>query len=295
MAVAEELNFRKASERLHVAQPALSSQIQDLESELEVRLFDRNTGGVRLTAAGTAFLAETRLTLAQADKAASVARQAAAGLRGRVGIGYVGALAMDFMPEVFSIYRKKYPDVELEMIQTWGFLEQLSGLETGELSIAFAVRSADAFPKACQALVVVDSECRIALPKAHRLARKPSIRLSDLSQDTFLCFGGPKSDSPHAEIVKRIYASAGTQMGPMKMVDGLEALHASVVSGMGVTLLADLAGVERRPGLVMKKISDPGVDLMVQLRAFWLAGRESAALVNFIKALARVRRVSSPF
>src|SRR5438270_10978357 len=98
VAVAEELNFRKASDRLRVAQPALSRQIQDLEADVGTKLLDRNTSGVRLTDAGAAFLAETRLTLAQSQKAVAMAQEAAKGLRGRITVGDLAPLLTGFMP-----------------------------------------------------------------------------------------------------------------------------------------------------------------------------------------------------
>src|SRR4051812_45154916 len=98
VAVAEELNYRKASERLRVAQPALSSQIKDLEFDVGVRLLDRDTGGVRLTDAGAAFLEEARLILAHAEQAVAVARGAAKGRGGRATVGFFAPIFMGVMP-----------------------------------------------------------------------------------------------------------------------------------------------------------------------------------------------------
>src|ERR1700754_3624626 len=99
VAVAEDLNFRKAAERLNVAQPALSSQIRDLEDEIGVRLLDRDTRGVRLTEAGSIFLNESRKTLAQAKHAVDAVREMQQSERGRLAIGYSGQMLMGFMPQ----------------------------------------------------------------------------------------------------------------------------------------------------------------------------------------------------
>src|SRR3954470_17700247 len=111
VAVGEALNFRKAAERLRVAQPALSSQIQDLEADVGARLFDRNTAGVRLTDAGGAFLAEVRQILAHAERAGTVAREAARGRRGRLIVGYFAPIFMGLMPGSLKAFREKYPEV----------------------------------------------------------------------------------------------------------------------------------------------------------------------------------------
>src|SRR5664279_401085 len=106
--VAEELNFRRAAERLHVVQPALSRQIKDLEYDLRVRLLDRDTVRVRLTDAGRVFLDEARQILAHAERAKEMARDAAAGRRGRLVIGNVGPVTTSFMPASLTAFRARY-------------------------------------------------------------------------------------------------------------------------------------------------------------------------------------------
>src|SRR3954447_15768036 len=111
VAVAEELNYRKASERLRVAQPALSSQIKDLESDVGATLLDRDTGGVQLTDAGTVFLEQARLIVAQAQHAVVAAQEAAQGRRGRLTLGYFAPIFMGLMPATLRAYRERFPDV----------------------------------------------------------------------------------------------------------------------------------------------------------------------------------------
>src|SRR4051812_5064070 len=132
VAVAEELNYRKASERLRVAQPALSSQIQDLERDVGVRLLDRDTGGVRLTDGGAAFLEEARLILRQVERAVAVAVEAAKGLRGRLMIGYFAPIFMGLMPASLKAYREKFPEVEVVLVEL-PILEQIAELEAGTI------------------------------------------------------------------------------------------------------------------------------------------------------------------
>ena len=111
VAIAEELSFRKASERLRVSPPALSKQIKDLEFELAVQLFNRDTGGVRLTEAGTTFLAEARLTLTQSQRTMEVTKEAANGRHGRLSVGYVEPILMGFMPECLVEFQRRFPCV----------------------------------------------------------------------------------------------------------------------------------------------------------------------------------------
>src|SRR5476649_426685 len=112
LALSEELNFRRAALRLHISQPPLSRQIQQLEEQLGVELFQRNSSGVTLTQAGTAFLPEVRRTLAQADKAIAVAR--AAHGAGRFVVGYTTVFDRSAIPDVTERLRQRFPQWSIE-------------------------------------------------------------------------------------------------------------------------------------------------------------------------------------
>src|SRR5919112_6268649 len=106
IAVAEELHFGRAAERLHIAQPPLSRQIRDLERELGAALFERVPRGVELTPAGRAFLPEARLTLAQAERAQRTAQRAAHGETGRLRVGFAEAATYPaVLPQVLGFFR----------------------------------------------------------------------------------------------------------------------------------------------------------------------------------------------
>src|SRR5262249_34872175 len=113
IAVAEELHFGRAAERLSIAQPPLSQQIQQLERELGFALFHRANRRVQLTAAGQMFLEEARQTLANLEKAAQAGRRVARGEVGWLGVGFVGTATYAAMPAVLGVFRERYPDVEL--------------------------------------------------------------------------------------------------------------------------------------------------------------------------------------
>src|SRR5207248_6434978 len=106
VAVAEELNFTHAAARLHVAQPALSSQIKDLERELEASLFERGRTGVQLTRAGKAFYKRARSILAQAAEAANEARTAAGTITGTLTLGFPSGLHLNYLAPVIESYAR---------------------------------------------------------------------------------------------------------------------------------------------------------------------------------------------
>src|SRR5215207_1576544 len=111
--VAEELNFSRAAERLHMAQPPLSSQIKRLENELGVLLFDRTGRGVRLTDAGHVLLEEARRIFIQLEQTARIVERVGSGQVGRLSLGFVPSSTNEVLPPILYEFRRRFPDVEL--------------------------------------------------------------------------------------------------------------------------------------------------------------------------------------
>ena len=260
-AVAEELNFRKASERLRVAQPALSSQIKDLEYELGVRLLDRDTGGVRLTDAGAAFLDEVRLILAHAQRAVTIAQEAAKGRRGRLTVGYFAPIFMGIMPASLKAFRDKFPDVEVTLVEL-PIADQLTALEEGTIQIGFTVAREAPLPPGLKNVEVARSPIRIVVGRGHRLARQSRISLADLQHEPLLCFTPKKGAvSVQGEIINRFFSARGLKIRPLRVIDGVEAFRATLESGP---------------------------DLHIALHALWRADQASQLTANFIAVMLSV-------
>lgn len=116
VAVVEARSFRRAAERLHVAHPALSRQIHDLEDELGLKLLQRNSRRVELTEVGRGFLRDAQRTLASAQRAIAEAHEVAAGQRGRLSIGTIAPLTHAFLPEALARFRERFPLVEVTVL-----------------------------------------------------------------------------------------------------------------------------------------------------------------------------------
>jgi len=116
VAVAEELSFRRAAHRLHVTHPALSQQVHDLENELGLKLFERNSRRVELTEIGRTFLIGARRALAATKEAVTQAQEAAKGDRGRLVIGSIGPLTSSFLPVALARFREQRPLVEVTVL-----------------------------------------------------------------------------------------------------------------------------------------------------------------------------------
>ncbi len=287
-AVAGELNFRKAAERLRVAQPALSSQIRDLEHELGVRLLDRDTGGVRLTDAGAVFLAEVRLILAHAEKAALGAREAAKGRRGRLTVGYFAPIFMGLMPGSLKAFREKFPEVEVVLVEM-PIADQLAALEAGTLHIGFTVARGMPLPPGLKNVAVARSPVRVVVGRGHRLARAKQVGIADLEKEQLLCFSIKKGyPSVHGEIIRQFFTERGLKPGPMQQIDGVEAFTATLESGLGVSLVAELGSLSRSPELVLKPLKGNDPDMFLELHALWRKDQDSQLTANFIEVMKKI-------
>jgi DNA-binding transcriptional LysR family regulator len=294
VAVAEELNFRKAAERLHVSQPALSSQVQDLESELGLRLLDRNTGGVRLTVAGTAFLEAARQTLAQAQRAVELAREAELGRRGRLTVGFYAPLLMGFMPASLAAFHRRYPGVEVNLVEM-SLGEQNAALKAQTIQLGFAIAGYQPFPRGLQHVKVVRSPTRAVVGRGHRLARRPRLALAELVNEPLLSLAPVKGSTIHCDRIRAVFKARGLKTKPMQSIVGAEAFLANLESGFGVSLIAEVGSLARSPDLRFKPLTDTGEDLFLELHALWSPGPASALITNFIAVMQEVApREKSP-
>ncbi len=288
VAVAEELNYRRAAERLRVAQPSLSSQIKDLEHDVGVRLLDRDTGGVRLTDAGAAFLEEARLIMAHAERAVVVAREAAKGRRGRLVVGYFAPIFMGLMPASLKAFRDKFPDVTVDLVEM-PISEQITALGAGLIHIGFTVGGSVPLPENLKSAEVARSPVRVVMGRSHRLARLARIAPADLMRETLLCFAIKKgAPSVHGEVMRRFFAARGLKPPAIQEITGVEVFRATLESGMGVSLVAELGSIAQSRGLVLKSLKQDSPDMMLELHALWRDGPTSQLTVNFIETLRQV-------
>jgi LysR family hca operon transcriptional activator len=177
--VAEELSFSKAALKLHTAQPSLSQQIKDLEDDIGVQLFYRTKRKVELTEEGLVFLEQARLTLTQADKAVTMARQVAAAKVQCLRIGFVPSAEIRIFPYIFPRLRIKTPKLQ---INTFNLKEsdQIAELKKGDLDIIFINQDFQNEHFASQ--LVLTESLIFMLPKQHPLAKFAEITVEQLNE-----------------------------------------------------------------------------------------------------------------
>ena len=185
--VAEEQHFGRAAERLRVAQPSLSRQIQDLESEMGFLLFDRLPRGVRLSAAGKLFLNDARRILQDVDEAKRRAERIALGKAGTLRIGIATAVAWHgLVVDSFREFRRRQPDAELELHHLLS-VHQVEGILSGRLDAGF-VANLTPWHKDLAHWEFAQDRMLLAVPKGHHLTKREGIRLRDLRDMPFVWF-----------------------------------------------------------------------------------------------------------
>jgi DNA-binding transcriptional LysR family regulator len=183
VAVADELNFTRAAERLNVAQQALSVAIAQLEALLGIRLFERTTRSVSLTSVGAAWLPYAHEALAAADRAADAAGDLAAGLAGRLHLGLAATFALDLTPRLLRAFAERFPQVELEL-EHFDFEDPSGGLHERRSDVAL-VRPP--FNDAGLELVVLGAEPRVAVLAAdHPLADRAAVDFAEIADEPWM-------------------------------------------------------------------------------------------------------------
>jgi len=261
--VAEELHFRRAADRLHLSQPALSQQIRSLENELEVPLLFRNRRRVELTAAGASFLPEAHDLLATLDSAIATARRVHEGRVGRLRIGFVGSALLSIVPAVLQRFRAARPEVELELRER-STVEQLSALRGGEIDIGLVPLPID--DVGLDVKVLVREPAIAVLPAGHALAGLARIGLARLAAEPFVLF--PRAQAPgfHDRLVDAV-SREGDAPRVVQQATEMQTIVGLVAAGIGVSLVP--SSVERLalPGVAYRPvIRAPRVELAVITR-----------------------------
>ncbi|GAB2996612.1 LysR family transcriptional regulator [Amycolatopsis acidiphila] len=273
LAVAEELHFGRAAKRLQMAQPPLSQQIRQLEKELGVQLFERNTRSVRLTSAGEAFVSPVNRVLDDLDIAMRAVKAAGRGEYGRVTVGFAGASSHESLPLLTRAVRAAHPGLELVMKgQTYANVA-LARVADGSLDLGF-VRLPVNLP-GVRARVIDEEEMICALPSDHPLAKRKRIPIEELADQPFVSFPSNAGSSVRDATVRACIAAGFNPRVVQEAPDSYTIL-ALVAAGVGVTLTLTSCQHIQQTGLVYRPLSGPGIRLQAALA--WRADNPSAAL-----------------
>ena len=283
VAVAEELHFGRAAERLHIAQPSLSQQIRRLEQQLGVTLLERNSRNVRLTRAGEAFVREGRRVLAQAQRAISATRAAGAEL---LAVGFYGSAGRALLPAVLSAFHERQPLTEVSVREIlFGSIDEILD---GKVDVAFTRLMPE--QTELEVEIIVTEPRLIALASTHPLAGRKTLTFADLRGESFIVNPMVAHGGPPARWLaeQRRHGLAGRVAAEARSPQEITAL---VAAGRGVCLVPAAAALhDRRPDLVYVPVTD-AEPAVVSLA--WPPDRSSPTIKAFVATAREVATASA--
>ncbi len=288
LAVAEELHFGRAAERLHMTQPPLTRQIQQLEEALgNVALFDRSRRRVALTEAGEAFVVESRRLLEQLEHAVDHARRVARGEAGRLRLGFISTADYTVLPALLGAFRQRSPGVEIDLLESTGD-EQLRLLEDGALDAGILI-PAERSP-ALRWLPLYEEPLVAVLPRRSPLARRRgALPLKALRGEPFVLFPRPLAPSLYDEVLATT-RRAGFSPRVAQEARQMQTIIGLVAGGLGVSIVpACMQRLERRD-VAYKKLTPATPRITTQLAWRPDASALVGSFVDVCRKLRRARR-----
>jgi DNA-binding transcriptional LysR family regulator len=276
-AVAEELNFSRAAERLGISQPPLSNQIKQFERELQLELFHRSASGVTLTQAGHVIWASARRIIEDAESLERLAKQLRMGNFGVLRIGTVGSALLGVLPELIRAASAAMPNVSIE----------LEEIETGDQDAAFACHRIDLgvvrlplHVEGLRSLKLSEEPLVAVLSVNHPLAEQEFISVRELRDDRFILFPRGLGLGLWDSIINSCLA-AGFRPGEVIETANIHTIVGMVASGRGVSLLPDSVRALSLPGVRYLTISEPRVATTLNLA--WLHDQLSPTARRFVE------------
>jgi DNA-binding transcriptional LysR family regulator len=280
VAVADTLNFTKAAAALHLAQPSLTRQIQNLEEEIGVRLLDRSKKHVGLTDEGRAFLVDARRLLALASESIQSVQRLSRGETGQLNIGYLSNFNFDLLPKTLAAFRQDHSHVALNLFDMTP-AEQFRALEARKIDLGFVGLR---FPSASDALqweCLARHKTVVVLPLKHPLAKQRSINLRDLKAMFFVGMS-EKTHPGFRDWLAQTCQPAGFTPRILQDAELEPGLMRFVAEGLGVTLAREQIKNIPHPGVVFRPLAPPvNADYWIA----WNRDNTSRALSDYVQIL----------
>jgi DNA-binding transcriptional LysR family regulator len=287
LAVAEHLNFSKAAQQLHIAQPPLSRQIRQLEDELGVDLFVRTKHRVQLTKPGRVFLDEGRKLVMQAGHATEAARHAQKGESGIVRIGIASGLG-GVVGKAVADHCRRFPTINIECKDIFSSVQN-ENLNKGEVDVGFLRPPVDQVSLDCELLF--EEEFVVILPKTHRLAKRKSLRLKEVADEPLIVFDRSFSSGLYDKILG-LYSRQG--LTPHFAVTHVEAHEEAgaimVASGKAIFIGAGAIVTRSVSGIELASVPLNEAEAKIEVYMAWRRDEESTAVRAFLDSVRRVFR-----
>ncbi len=259
------LNFTRAAEQLHIAQPPLSRQIRQLEEELGATLIDREARPLALTKAGAFFLQQCTQLLARIEETREATRRISQGQRRWFGIGFVPSALYGGLPEIIRQYRQANQQAEV-MLTEMTTIQQAEALKAGRIDVGFGRLVIDDPRLRCE--VIAEEPLVAALPLQHRLLKAKRVSLAQLATEPLILYPARPRPS-YADQVLQQFSSHGLSLENTIEVNEMQTAIGLVAAGVGVTLVPGSVQRLRRDDVEYRALSDRNVTspVIMNLRA----------------------------
>ncbi|MFB7586080.1 LysR family transcriptional regulator [Streptomyces sp. NPDC056169] len=262
VAVAEERNFTRAAERVHISQSGVSAQIRQLERELGAELFDRSSRTVTLTVAGKAALEHARAALAAAGAVGRAVGDVSDLIRGRLTVGMVNGCTVTPLFDALSVFHQAHPGVEISLLED-NSDRLVEGVRAGTLDVAL-IGTAGATPDGLEALTIISERLVVAVPPGHPLATQRRVTLRDLVTFPIVCM-------PPGTGLRTVFDQAcsarGLQPAIALQASAGDAIADLAARGLGVAVLSESMAASHHDRIVARTIDD--VETPALLALIW--------------------------
>ncbi|EGO62992.1 LysR family transcriptional regulator [Acetonema longum] len=277
--VAERLNFTESAKYLYLTQSAVSLQIADLEKQLGVKLFARNTHSVQLTAAGRVFLQEAKFIIAAMEEALMKTRHTASGFEGTLKVGFLESHTKHFLPKLVKDFRHSYPRIKILLAQlNWGDLNM--ALEHGDVDIGLTMSvSLQNTPRVVWQPLYQDVECFV-MSDDHPLANQSHLDFADLTREPFIVLNRQVAPCPY-DFTFQLCANRGFTPKVVERPYLTEILLTLVECGEGIAILPYFTTKPyASPSLRFFKLE--GEDACVEMVASWKRTNRNRSIPLFL-------------
>ncbi len=281
VAAADHGSFRRAADALTVQQSTLSRCIRQLEESIGVIVFERSSGGVRVTPVGDSLLRTARSILEQIDALAATAQSAGRGEAGRLTVGFYTSLSSGNLRATLLDYAQRFPQIEVGMMER-SRTRLVTALRNGALDIAIVTGETSLLES--KAMPLWSERVVIALPEGHRLGASETITWTDLKGETLLLNRHDPSDEFQDVLVAKL-ASAEDRPKILRHNVSRGSLKNLVGAGFGVSLMTEACVGANLPGLIFRDVRDGARSTRIDYSAHWRRDNDNPALASFLKLL----------
>ena len=282
IAVVQELHFRKAGERMHVAQPVISRAVRQLEEQLGVVLFHRSRRHVTLTTAGKHFLEECLIAQKVMERAEQRALSAHQGELGRLVIGYTDFAINGQLPSILADFHNAFPEMNIDLVRRDSH-EQLEDLINERLDLGFLTGPVSG--KDLQHCIVHQAPFMAVLPSDHHLATLAEVPVHLLSNQPFV-LGNLNQWQHLVPQIQALCLNAGFTPKIAREVLNSDSIFGLVAAGMGVTIYPDCHLNYDRPGVVIRPLADSDAQLITEMA--WSSNSANQAVFRFVEIAKKV-------